>query len=149
MAGSVRVRRLRMGVVGCAFASLGVLGVACSSAQGSNARPTDRSTASSRVSLDESDSGRTVDVHVPATITVTLPYVPSAGKVWELESGGAGFSEVGSPLFHAPRSAGGTGTEVLSFKMTSRATIPIVIDEALPGPLGAGARRFSVTIHGL
>jgi hypothetical protein len=148
VSGHLRRRGFRETSVGCALVALSALGTACSSAPPSGVGSAAGSTGPSRVSLDENDSGRTVDVHVPATITVTLPYVPSSGKIWELESGGAGFAETGSPSYHAPSSAGETGTEVFSFKMTSISSIPIVIDEAKPGPLPAGAKHFSVTVNG-
>ena len=103
---------------------------------------------SHRILLTLSDNHRTVDVLWPAMIRVSLPYLKSTGSVWQLASGGAGFSEIGSSTFHSSTSSKTNGMQVFHFDVTSKAVLPLVLDYGPPGPLPNNpVKRFQVTIR--
>lgn len=149
-----RARALGL-VLGLAGLSLGV--AACSNASTSGSTTTSTTGAptttaapaapSKNPSLTLADNHRTIAVLIPATIKVSLPYDPADKKSWQLVSGGAGFAMIGSPTFVAPTTAGGQGTEVLSFLMAGHAPLPLTLDYAKPGTVPAKpAQRFSVDL---
>lgn len=104
--------------------------------------------ATNKVVLKATDAMKTIQVHVPAQITLNLPYGPSSGMVWQLVSGGAGFSMPRSPVFHDPGSGATLGTEEFSFVMKGKGTLPVVLDYMKPGPITGTPHQFKVTLHG-
>jgi predicted secreted protein len=125
----------------------GLATASCASkATGAAAKST--STSSHLVALTASDSTKTIKVHVPAKITLTLAYDPSSGMVWELQSGGAGFSMPRPPVFDDPGSGATSGSEVLTFSMKAKGTLPVVLDYMVPGPISGTPKQFSLTLEG-
>jgi hypothetical protein len=100
------------------------------------------------MALNASDLLRTIDVHVPTTITLTLPYYPSNGMIWQLESGGAGFSTTHPPVFRHRGSHATLGTEEFFFAMKETGTVPVVLDYMKPGPITGAPKQFKVTLQG-
>ena len=103
------------------------------------------STQSRVVSLSAKDDRRTVWLTVPTRLIITLSYDPSGHRVWQLASGGAGFKELGTPIFHPD--SGRNGTEVLSFVLTETRRMTVVLDYAKVGPISSEERTFEVTLR--
>lgn len=123
--------------------ALGLALVGCSNAPATES-PHQR--APSVVHLSKADSGRTINVSVPATIHLALPYDPSQ-DTWMLSSGGAGFKQVG-PVSDAPRTPS-AGTQRFTFELTKKTTIPLVLDYQKPGDnVSSPKERFEVTLRG-
>ena len=134
---------LLAGVAMAACSSGGNSVGAAKAVQSTLARP-----ATGTVILTASDSKKTIQVHVPTKLTLSLPYDPSSGMVWQLESGGAGFSMPRSPVFHDPGSGATLGTEEFSFVMKGKGTLPVVLDYMKPAPITGTPHQFKVTLHG-
>jgi hypothetical protein len=99
-------------------------------------------------SLTLADNHKLVDVLSPANITVSLPYTKASGDVWQLASGGAGFSQIGTSTFETFPSSTATELQVFRFHIASNSVLPIVLDYGPPGPLpNSPTRRFQVTIR--
>jgi hypothetical protein len=96
--------------------------------------------------LTSADANKTIAVGVPARLTLTLPYAPPSGLVWELVSGGAGFSVQKGPIFTGASAA--VGNEEFVFIMKDKGTIPLVLDYTKPGPLNGKTNQFTLTLHG-
>jgi predicted secreted protein len=92
---------------------------------------------------------KTVKIHVPAIITLTLPYHPSSGFVWQLASGGAQFSMAGPAVFQNPGSGATLGNEIFRFSMKAKGKLPLVIDYLKPGPISGSPRQFVATLDGV
>jgi hypothetical protein len=94
--------------------------------------------------LDESDSMKTVSVQVPAKVELRLPYDAQSGLVWQLASGGAGFS-----MTHVPTYSATDRTETFFFSMMNPGKLPVVVDYARPGALiGRHHKQFTVYLSG-
>jgi predicted secreted protein len=127
----------------------GLATAACSSEgkpTGAAAKP--KSSPPEVVTLTASDATKTVEVHVPSKITLTLSYDPSSGMVWQLESGGAGFSMPHAPVFNNGGSGATSGSEVLTFSMKGKGTLPLVLDYMKPGPISGTPQQYSLTLEG-
>lgn len=103
--------------------------------------------AATSVALTASDSMKTIQVHVPGKVTLTLPYDPASGMIWQLVSGGAGFSTVHPPAFHDRGSGATQGTEEFFFAVKDKGTLPIVLDYIKPGPITGAPKQFKVTLQ--
>ena len=127
----------------------GLAAAACSSAgTPTGAAAKSKPASPEAVTLTASDSAKTIRVHVPSKITLTLSYDPSSGMVWQLESGGAGFSMPHAPVFNNGGSGAISGNEVLTFSMKDKGTLPLVLDYMKPGPISGIPRQFSMTLEG-
>ena len=73
---------------------------------------------------------------------------PSSGMVWQLASGGAGFSMPHPPVFDDPGSGATSGNEVFTFSMKDKGTLPVVVDHMNPGPITGTPQQFSMTLEG-
>jgi predicted secreted protein len=104
--------------------------------------------AANSLALTASDSMKTIQVRVPGRVTVTLPYDPASGMIWQLVSGGAGFSTVHSPVFHDRGSGATAGTEEFFFAVKDKGTLPVVLDYVKPGPITGAPKQFKVTLRG-
>jgi predicted secreted protein len=127
----------------------GLATAACSSEGKPTAAPKSKSTSPGVVTLTASDAAKTVKVHVPSSITLTLVYDPSSGMVWQLESGGAGFSMPRPPVFDNGGSGAISGKEVLTFSMKDKGSLPLVLDYMKPGPISGTPKQFSMTLLGM
>ena len=70
-------------------------------------------------SIGVTDANRLVVVSVPAHVTLTLPYVPSSGDIWQLASGGSGF-QLKDPLHSSQREQVGISESRSSISRCSR-----------------------------
>ena len=70
-------------------------------------------------SLTEADNGRTVDVSVGETVSVTLPENATSGYRWAIDNLDAGIVEVNEAKPHYPSGAVGSGGAIaFAFKST-------------------------------
>jgi len=100
------------------------------------------------VSISRVDANRTITVSVPARINLTLPYAPASGMIWQLASGGAGFSSTHAPVFHPPSSDRRSGTQVFTFAMQDPGKLPLVVDYTKPGPITGKPKQFTMALQG-
>jgi hypothetical protein len=126
------------------LAGTAVLLASCSSGPvtSGSAKPTPSQSAT--ISLTDND--KTIQLHVPAAVTVRLPYVVQNSLRWQLASGGAGMtlrSETALPSKN--RTA---GTQVFDLRVTDKSTIPLIFVLEKPGPLTPNPKqRFSTTLQ--
>jgi hypothetical protein len=124
----------------CAAVLLG----ACGSGPGSGSGP--RHAPSHTVTLSLADNHETVQLHVPAAVTVRLPYVVKNPRRWELASGGAGMTLQSETAVTSKNKS--AGTQVFDLKVTDRSSIPLIFVLEKPGPLTPNpAQRFSATLR--
>jgi len=98
------------------------------------------------VTLSLTDNHKTVELHVPAAVTVRLPYVVKNSLRWELASGGAGMtlrSETAVPSKNQT-----VGTQVFELQVTDKSSIPLIFVLEPPGPLTPNPKqRFSAMLQ--
>lgn len=129
-------------------AALGV--VACGGSGSTVATSTTSSAthAGGSLTLTQADNGRTLRLAVPGQVRVDLPYVQSSGDIWQLASGGPGFSQDGPPTFSPFPGRPGQGLQTLRFTVAGAGTVPLLLDLAPTGPLTAPpVRQFRVTLE--
>jgi len=67
--------------------------------------------------------------------------------IWQLVSGGAGFSTVHPPAFHYRGSGATHGTEEFFFAVKDKGTLPVVLDYIKPGPITGAPKQFKLTLQ--
>lgn len=99
------------------------------------------------LTLTQPDNGKTFPVHIPAQVRVVLPYEKSTNEVWQLASGGPGFSQDGPPLFTDSPGDPSQGIQTLRFTVAGAGMVPLLLDLAPPGPLvKPPSQQFRVTL---
>jgi hypothetical protein len=145
-------RLVRRTTFGAALVLAGLGAAACSSnSTGSTATTTTKApAATNHLSLTAADSAKTFSVEVPATITLTLPYRPASKDVWQLASGGAGFSQTAPSTYIRPTGSSSTGSQVFHFSLKAKSSLPIVVYLGPPGPFTTKpVKVFRATLHGM
>jgi hypothetical protein len=97
------------------------------------------------INLTSADADKTI-AGVPARLTLTLPYAPPSGLVWELVSGAAGFSVQKGPIFTGASAAVGNEEFVLIVK--DKGTIPSCWITPSLGRSTGKPNQFTLTLHG-
>jgi hypothetical protein len=124
-------------------AGLALLLAACGSG------PTSGSTTpapSHSVTLSLADNHKTIQLHVPAAVTVRLPYVVQKSLRWELASGGAGMTLRSETA--VPSKSNTAGTQVFELQVSDKSTIPLIFVLEKPGPLTPNPKeRFAATLQ--
>jgi hypothetical protein len=126
------------------------LGLAACGGSGGSAAPTTTTTthAGGTLTLTQADNGRTIGIAVPGQVRVDLPYDKASGDIWQLASGGPGFSQDGPPTFAADPGQAGQGIQTLRFKVAGAGMVPLLLDDAPTGPLTTPpVKQFRVTLH--
>lgn len=128
-------------------ASLGL--AACGGSGGSSATTTTTTThAGGSLTLTQADNGRTIRIAVPGQVRVDLPYDKASGDIWQLASGGPGFSQDGPPTFTVNAGQAGQGIQTLRFTVAGAGMVPLLLDDAPTGPLTKPpVKQFRVTLH--
>lgn len=128
-------------------AALGL--AACGGSGGTAASTTTTTThAGGSLTLTQADNGRTIGIAVPGQVRVDLPYDKASGDIWQLASGGPGFSQSGPPTFTANPGQAGQGIQTLRFSVTGAGMVPLLLDYAPTGPLTKPpVKQFRVTLH--
>jgi hypothetical protein len=126
------------------LAGTAVLLAACSS--GSATSGSGKPTPSRSATLSLTDNHKTIQLDVPAAVTVRLPYVIQNSLRWKLASGGAGMtlrSETALPSKNRT-----DGTQVFELQVSDKSTIPLIFDLEKPGPLTPNPeQRFTATLQ--
>lgn len=109
------------------------------------------SVAPSEVSVDESATGKTVEIAVAGTLTVTLESNATTGFQWELASiSDQAVLEKQSNTFEAPEDTGmvgAPGKEVWTFKALKEGSSTISMEYSQPWEGGTkAAETFSLTV---
>jgi len=109
------------------------------------------SVAPGEVSVDESYNGKTVEIAVGGTLTVTLESNATTGFQWELASiSDQAVLEKQSDTFEAPEDTamvGAPGKEVWTFKASKKGTSSISMEYSRPWESGEkGVETFTITV---
>ena len=109
------------------------------------------SVAPSEVSVDESATGKTVEIAVGGSLTVTLESNATTGFQWELASiSDQAVLEKQSNTFEAPEDTGmvgAPGKEVWTFKALKKGSSTISMEYSQPWEGGTkAAETFSLTV---
>jgi inhibitor of cysteine peptidase len=108
------------------------------------------STLPNQISIDASSSGKTVNIAVGGTLTVTLDSNVTTGYSWELkEIGDTNVLQKTDNKYIAPASGaiGAGGKEVWTFKALATGTSTLTMDYSQPWAGGQkGAKNFSLTV---
>jgi inhibitor of cysteine peptidase len=103
-----------------------------------------------QVSIDASSSGKTVNIAVGGTLTVTLDSNVTTGYSWELkEIGDTDVLQKTDNKYVAPanEAIGAGGKEVWTFKALAAGTSTLTMDYSQPWAGGQkGAKIFSLTV---
>ncbi len=129
----MKIKWLAIGLIVTAFLML----VACS-------------TLPNQVSIDASSSGKTVNIAVGGTLTVTLDSNVTTGYSWELKQiGDTNILQKTDNKYVAPPSGaiGAGGKEVWTFKALRAGISTLTMDYSQPWAGGKkGANNFSLTV---
>jgi hypothetical protein len=134
--------------VALAAAALGL--AACGGSGATVATTTTSSTihTGGSLTLTPADNGKTLGIAIPGQVRVDLPYTKTSGDIWQLASGGPGFSQDGPPTFTSNPGQAGQGIQTLQFSVDGPGTVPLLLDYAPTGPLTKPpAQQFRVTLH--
>lgn len=108
------------------------------------------SAAANKWAVDESSSGKQLEIAAGASLTVTLESNQTTGYSWELKQiGDTSILEIVDNKYEAPNSdlMGASGKEVWNFKALKTGTTTLNMEYSRPWEGGEkGARTFSLTV---